>query len=220
MVDIILTVLLVLAIVILLIIVALYVVPFTFTLIAERAACTNLVVALAYWGIFGAKVYLLSDGPRAVDIRLARYTITRKRLEETPEEKEEKERKKREKPERELGVKDYLNAFTELWPHLREMLKAFLRSFTIAKISGNVVLGLPDPTATGTLYGYVTAFRYAIWPVSTVDFSMIPVFNRVVFEGRMLVEVRIERPLTIMIPAVVALTKKPVRDQLRLLAGR
>jgi hypothetical protein len=207
----------IIAVIILILLAALYFLPITIGMYADKTGESFLMTMLASWAIFGVKVYAVG-APRSMDVLVLGFPVMRRDLTQQPEEKEVKPEKEEEKKER-PGISTYLDAATELWPYLMRVISAFLRSLSLKKLYGAITLGLSDPSQTGMLYGYFNAFRYSIWALEPVDFLMTPVFNREIFEGQMEMEIRINRPLLILLPMVSALAKRPVRQKLRQIAG-
>lgn len=211
-------ILLAVAVVLLAILLALYLVPVTIEAAADCTRECARTTATVAWGIVGARVRI-ADGLQVLEILLVGRPVVTRDLADlakpapSPEEREEERRPA-------LSAGDYLGAAGDLWPHLKEVLRAFLRSLYLERLRGRITLGLESPADTGTVYGWCTAVRYALWPAEAIDFLMIPIFDREVFEGAFLLRLQIRRPLLIIIAVVRALLQKPVRERLRQVSGR
>ncbi|MDN7024795.1 DUF2953 domain-containing protein [Methanoculleus sp. FWC-SCC1] len=211
-----LVILLIVALLILGFIVALYLVPVATTIAIEKTGEVLLLLGTVVWGIFGVRFRVL-DEERTVEVLLAGRAVLKRDLAAIAEEEKPEEVPKERPP---LRIGEYVGAGTDLWPYIRRVIDAFLRSLSLKRCIGEVTLGLASPAATGRIYGYMTALRYALWPVERIDLVMHPVFGDEILEGKVDVQVNIERPLTILIPIVAALMHKTVRDRLRVLSGR
>ncbi len=213
--DLLLSILLIIAAVILLIILVLHLVPVDATLAAEVSKDTALMTASAVWGIVGARIYV-GDGARRMDVLLAGHPVMKRDLGGVLEKKPEEEEERRPGS----GIREYVDAVGDIWPHIGQVLRALLRSLSLQELTGEVTLGLESPAATGILFGYCSALRYSLWAVEPIDFRMTPVFDRRVLEGRLTVRVRIRRLLLIVVPVIAALMKRPVRERLRQISRR
>ena len=210
-------ILLIIAAIILALLLALYLVPVTVETVAgctrESAAAT----AVVAWGILGARVRV-TDGMGVLEVLIAGRPVMTRDLAEIAAAPPPEEKKEERKPP--LPVKEYLSAAVDLWPHLRKVVAATLRSLYLETLRGDITLGLENPADTGMIYGYCTALRYALWPAEAVDFVMTPVFDHEVFEGTFTLRMQVRRPLLIIIPVASALLQKPVRQRLRQVSGR
>jgi len=216
--EILIAILVIIAVIILIVLAALYFVPVAIGMYANKTGESFLMTLLASWAIFGVRVYAVG-APRSMDILLFGYPVMRRDLTGEPGEETEKPETKGEEKKERPELSTYLDAATELWPYLMRVINAFLRSLSLKRLYGAITLGLSNPADTGMLYGYYNAFRYSIWALEPVDFLMTPIFNREVFEGQMEMEIRINRPLLILLPIISALTKRPVRQKLRQISG-
>ncbi len=195
---------------------ALYLIPIVLTFVAEKTGEILLLLGVVTWGILGVRLRILGDD-RKIEVLLAGRAVLKRDLVAIAEgEKPEKPAERRPR----LGIGEYISAGTDLWPYVRRVLDAFLRSLSLERCIGEVTLGLASPAATGRVYGYMTALRYALWPAERIDLIMHPVFGDEILEGKVDVKVNIERPLTIIIPIIAALMHRTVRDRLKMLSGR
>lgn len=210
-------ILLIIAAIILALLLALYLVP---VIIETVAGCTResaAATAVVAWGILGARVRV-ADGVGVLEVLIAGRPVMTRDLAEIAAAQPPEEKKEERKPP--LPVREYLSAAVDLWPHLRKVVAATLRSLYLETLRGDVTLGLENPADTGVVYGYCTALRYALWPAEAVDFVMTPVFDHEVFEGSFTLRMQVRRPLLIIIPVASALLQKPVRQRLRQVSGR
>ncbi|GLI47528.1 DUF2953 domain-containing protein [Methanoculleus bourgensis] len=210
-------ILLIIAAIILALLLALYLVPVIIETVAgctRESAAATVVVA---WGILGARVRV-ADGVGVLEVLIVGRPVMTRDLAEIAAAQPPEEKKEERKPP--LPMREYLSAAVDLWPHLRKIIAATLRSLYLETLRGDVTLGLENPADTGVVYGYCTALRYALWPAEAVDFVMTPVFDHEVFEGSFTLRMQVRRPLLIIIPVASALLQKPVRQRLRQVSGR
>lgn len=195
---------------------ALYFIPIAIAFVAEKTGEIVLLLGTVVWGILGIRLRVLGDD-RTVEVLLAGRAVLKRDLAAiTREEKPEKPPEPRPRPD----IGEYVSAGSDLWPHIRHVLDTFLRSLSFEQCIGEITLGLASPAATGRIYGYMTALRYALWPAERIDLIMHPVFGDEILEGCLDVKVHIERPLLILLSIIAALLHKTVRDRLKMLSGR
>lgn len=212
-----LAILLIVALLVLGFITALYLIPIETTIALEKTGDILLLLGTVVWGILGVRFRVL-DEERTVEVLLAGRAVLKRDLAAIAKEEEKPEEAPEERPR--PGIGEYVSAGTDLWPYIHRVLDAFLRSLSLERCIGEVTLGLASPAATGRIYGYMTALRYALWPVEQVDLIMHPVFGDEILEGKVDVQVNIERPLTILMPIIAALMHGTVRNRLKMLSGR
>ncbi len=210
-------ILLIIVVVILALLLALYLIPVTIEAVVGCSRESASATAIVAWGILGARARITDDVWVLELLLIDRPVMTRDLAEIITAPPAEGKRDER-RPS--LPVEEYLDAAADLWPHLRKVIAATLRSLYLEVLHGEVTLGLESPASTGTIYGYCTALRYAIWPVEAVDLVITPVFDHEVFEGSFTLRMQIRRPLLIIIPAASALLQKPVRQRLQQISGR
>ena len=208
------TLLLIILVLALALLLALYLIPVTLDAVGHcKRECVSATVTVA-WGIFGARARA-TGGEGVLEFLIAgRPVMTRDLAEVAGPPREEEE----EKPS--LPVKEYINAATDLWPHIRKIIAVTYRSLYLEMLRGDVTLGLDNPADTGMIYGYCTALRYALWPAEAIDLVMTPVFDRRIFEGSLTLRMQVRRPLLIIVAVARALLQKPVRQRLRQVSGR
>ncbi|RXE56869.1 hypothetical protein ABH15_01565 [Methanoculleus taiwanensis] len=195
---------------------ALYFIPIAIAFVAEKTGEIVLLLGTVVWGILGIRLRILGED-QTVEVLLAGRAVLKRDLAAiTREEKPEKPPKPRPRP----GIGEYVSAGSDLWPYIRRVLDTFLRSLSLERCIGEVTLGLASPAATGRIYGYMTALRYALWPMERIDLIMHPVFGDEILEGKADVKVHIKRPLLILLSIIAALMHKTVRDRLKMLSGR
>lgn len=209
-------ILLVIAAIVLALLISLYLVPVRVEVVTECMRERISGVAAVVWGPFKARVRVADDLGALEVLFFGRPVMTRD-LEEVIAASLDEEREE-EAPS--LSASDYIDATIDLWPHLREIMAATVRSLHLEVLRGEVTLGLESPAATGEIYGYCTALRHVLWPAESIDFVMNPVFDDEIFEGSFTLDVQIRRPLLIIIPVVSALLQKPVRQRIRQISGR
>ncbi len=213
--QILLTILLIVLLLVLGILLALYLVPVVLTLTAEKTRPVTRLVASVSWGIVGVR-FRMQDAERKLDIMLAGRAVIRRDL--AAEEEEKPEKIEEERPA--VGVREYIRTGRDLWPDIRRVLDAVLRSLRLERCVGEITLGLASPADTGKIYGYATALRYALWPAERIDLILHPAFCEEVLEGKLDLQIAVRHPLMILVPIVSMLLKKPVRERLKIVSGR
>ncbi len=212
-------ILLAIVVILLAVLLALYLIPVTISTVATCSQESLRGTATTAWGIVGVRVRADEEMQVLEVLLLGRPVMTRdirEMMREGPE-KEEGEAKARRSV---IPAGEYIDAAHDLWPHIKRIFTAFLRSLYLETLHGYVTLGLASPASTGAIYGYCTAARYALWPAEAIDFVMTPVFDREIFSGTFELKIQIRHPLLIIIPVVQALLHKPVRQRLRKISGR
>jgi hypothetical protein len=212
-------ILLAVVIVLLLLLLALYLVPVTVEAASDCTQESARATATVAWGIVGARVRV-GDGRQVIEVLLVGRPVVTRDIEELTKPAPPEEKAEEKEPRPAISAGELLGAARDLLPHAREVLAAFLRSLYLERLRGRITLGLESPADTGIVYGWCTAVRYALWPAEAVDFVMIPIFGREIFEGAFLLRFQIRRPLLIIVPVVRALFHKPVRQRLRQFSGR
>ena len=96
---------------------------------------------------------------------------------------------------------------------LTSLAGTFLRHTSFRELRGRLKIGFPDPALTGMLYGWYWAIRPSL-AGSRVSLDMTPVFDRQVLEGEIMAEVRIDRPLLLLLAVAGLLLDRDVRDAL------
>ena len=212
-------ILLAVVIVLLLLLLALYLVPVTVEAASDCTQESARATATVAWGIVGARVRV-GDGRQVIEVLLVGRPVVTRDIEELTKPAPPEEKAEEKEPRPAISAGELLGAARDLLPPAREVLAAFLRSLYLERLRGRITLGLESPADTGIVYGWCTAVRYALWPAEAVDFVMIPIFGREIFEGAFLLRFQIRRPLLIIVPVVRALFHKPVRQRLRQFSGR
>lgn len=187
-------ILLVLAALLLLLIVALYVIPARITG-SFRAAGGEILfsAALSWCGI--SLVFSREHRELFLTVRWLRWDVVKRPLRrEEPRPGSGKE----EKPSR--GWRPSL-------PEIFRLIRAIAGSLSFARFRGQVLLGFASPAATGRLYGYWSALRFAVPEDDRISFTLTPVFDREVLEGEGELELLLHRPLTLILQAFAILMR-------------
>jgi hypothetical protein len=132
---------------------------------------------------------------------------------------EEKEEKEDEEEERRLRIDAFMEILSEL-PNLCEpihrLLNGLMDSLHLTRASAEVTVGLMDPWQTGMLMGAVYAGLGVLSPWSnTLDLQVYPVFDEVLLEGHVLVDLRI-RLLWLVYPALRLFLNRSTRRMMRI----
>ncbi|HDR73498.1 MAG TPA: DUF2953 domain-containing protein [Methanoculleus sp.] len=120
------------------------------------------------------------------------------------------EEKKRALPTEMLGT------FVRAWPYLKRPIVTALRSLRVEYLASDARLGFGNPAVTGEVYGWYWALKGILWPLENVRLNMEPAFSERVIEGDASLCIAIQHPLRIMLAGAWALTRKPVRDLIRM----
>lgn len=137
--------------------------------------------------------------------------------EEKEEEKDEKEDKKKDAEKDKKSKFDLdrilkiLKLLKESWPHIHRLMVTVFQSFTLEKFSLNLTMGLESPADTAMFTGYIWAFTNPLSALTPINVLVIPEFNRRVLDGDLDVDVKLKL-IRIVVEAIKALTKKPVRQ--------
>ncbi len=137
-------------------------------------------------------------------IRLIKRTI--------PEEKK-KEKKEEEEKKRKFSIDDIftvLKNFMAAFEHLIPILRAFIESIKLEKLSLSLNLGFTSPVSTALISGYFWSISSILNLIPTVNLSMTPDFQKSKVDGSF--EFELKLTLYLIVAALLkAFTKKPVR---------
>jgi hypothetical protein len=153
--------------------------------------------ALSWCGI--SLVFLLEHREPVLTVRWLHWEVVRKSLKE---EEPRPESAGEEKPSR--GWRPSL-------PEVLRLIGAVAGSLSFSRFRGQLLLGLASPAATGRLYGYWTAFRYAIPHDDRISFTLIPAFDRQVLEGEGELVLLLHRPLRLILETLAVLVGPRIR---------
>jgi hypothetical protein len=137
--------------------------------------------------------------------------------EEKEEEKEKEKEEEKEEEKKKFDLQKILrifNLFFESWPHLLNILKAFIKSLSLEKLSVHMTLGFESPADTAMITGYLWSFTYPISALTSIEASVTPDFNNRVLDGDLEMIVKLKL-LWIAVEGIRAITKKPVRKLLQ-----
>ena len=186
-------VLLILAVLLVLLVIALYIIPARITGFFRAAGGDILISAALSWcGI--SLVFSLEHREPVLTVRLLRWDVVKRPLEREHRRPDEG----KEKPSR--GWRPSL-------PEVLRLIGAVAGSLSFSRFRGQLLLGLASPAATGRLYGYWTAFRYAVPADDRISFALTPVFDREVLEGEGELVILLRRPLRIILQAFTILVR-------------
>jgi hypothetical protein len=188
--------LLILAALLLLIIVALYVIPARITGFFRAAGGEILASAALSWcGI--SLVFSLEHREPVLTVRWLRWDVMRRSL-------RGEERRPGETPSR--GWRPSL-------PDMLRLIGEVAGSLSFSRFRGQLLLGLAGPAATGRLYGYWTALRYAVPADDRISFTLTPVFDREILEGEGELVLLLHRPLRIILEMLGVLARARRRGE-------
>lgn len=171
---------------ILLLAIALYVIPARATG-SFRATGGGILASAALSWCGTALVFSLENREVFLTVRWLRWDVVRRSL-----------REKEPGPEKEPA-----RGWRPSLPEVLRLIRATAGSLSFSRFRGHLLLGLASPAATGTLYGYWTAFRYAVPRDDRISFALTPVFDRQVLEGEGELVLLLHHPLVILLQAIV-----------------
>ncbi|HHT18673.1 MAG: DUF2953 domain-containing protein [Euryarchaeota archaeon] len=137
------------------------------------------------------------------------------------EEKEETEKKKKKDEEDKFDldrILKILKLFLEAWPHIYQLMLTIYRSFIIEKIFLDLTMGLESPADTALFTGYIWAFTYPLNALTRINTIITPDFDRRILDGNLELDVKLKLG-GVVIEAIRAYTKKPVRELIHELRG-
>jgi len=135
--------------------------------------------------------------------------FSRKIPEDKTDEKEEKEEKAEKKDKFSLErILKILKLFKESLPYIYGLMTSIYNAVTIEKFSVN------SPADTALFTGYIWSFTYPLNALTRIDVNINPDFQRRVLDGNFQMDVNI-RLIGIVVEAIKAYTKKPVRELIK-----
>jgi len=141
--------------------------------------------------------------------------FSRKIPEDKTYEKEEKEEKAEKKDKFSLErILKILKLFKESLPYIYGLMTSIYNAVTIEKFSVNMNLGMDSRADTALFTGYIWSFTYALNALTRIDVNINPDFQRRVLDGNFQMDVNI-RLIGIVVEAIKAYTKKPVRELIK-----
>ncbi len=126
----------------------------------------------------------------------------------------EEEKEKKEKKERKFSfdkVFDVLRKFIAAFDYLTPILRAFIQSLDLEKLSLNLNIGFTSPVTTALISGYFWSISSILNLIPTVNLSMTPDFQKSKVDGSFEFELKLI-PYRIVAALLKAYTKKPVRE--------
>ena len=126
---------------------------------------------------------------------------------------EEKKKKERERFDWKK-IPEMISLLKESFPHLKNVLNAFIRSISIKRLSCNVTMGLDSPVDTALVSGYLWSLASLVNMLPKVNLSINPDFQEKKLDGSIMVELKV-RLLRIVAALIKAFTKKPLRKLFR-----
>ncbi len=126
----------------------------------------------------------------------------------------EKKKKEKEKKERKFSVDDVLTVlqkFMAAFEYLTPILRAFIQSLKLEKLSLNLNLGFTSPVTTALASGYFWSISAILNIKPSINLSITPDFQKTKFDGSFEFELKLTL-YRIVKALVTAFTKKPVRE--------
>ena len=112
------------------------------------------------------------------------------------------------------GIGETIRFILQVWPGIRRVLSAFVRSLSLTRVNCKVSFGTQNAATTGRIFGYCAAILPAQFLSERVSVEVTPVFDREILEGCMSASFRINHVLLICIPVVQLLLGRKNRDAL------
>ncbi len=141
--------------------------------------------------------------------------FSRKIPEDKTDEKEEKEEKAEKKDKFSLErILKILKLFKESLPYIYGLMTSIYNAVTIEKFSVNMNLGMESPADTALFTGYIWSFTYPLNALTQIDVNINPDFQQRVLDGDFQMDVNL-RLIGIVVEAIRAYTKKPVRELIK-----
>jgi len=141
--------------------------------------------------------------------------FSRKIPEDKTYEKEEKEEKAEKKDKFSLErLLKILKLFKESLPYIYGLVTSIYNAVTIEKFSVNMNLGMESPADTALFTGYIWSFTYPLNALTQIDVNINPDFQQRVLDGDFQMDVNL-RLIGIVVEAIRAYTKKPVRELIK-----
>lgn len=113
-----------------------------------------------------------------------------------------------------LDLKVIVIRLIRLWPDIRAVIPALMRSLVLRRFECEIVYGTTDAALTGRIFGYCSALLPAQFLAENIFIDFIPVFGRNCLNGRLMVSVRVERLLFVLIPVLKLIMNQEMRGVL------
>jgi hypothetical protein len=110
-----------------------------------------------------------------------------------------------------LDLKAIVMLFIRLWPDIRAVITALVRSLVLRRFECEIVYGTTDAALTGRIFGYCSALLPAQFFAEDTFIDIIPVFGKNLLNGRISISIRVERLLFVLIPVLKLITNQEMR---------
>lgn len=158
------------------------------------------------WGAFGVRI-VLSKEFEGLLVLVGGKAILRRRSRSRKTEK----KKKRQRPSP-TKVLQIISRQGEIRRRGTDLLRSGLRSVKLERMKVKLILGLPDPSDTGILYGYYQCARAILSSrIDTRGIELEPVFDRETFELEADIALRVRIP-RLVFPSLKFFLGKSVRQ--------
>jgi hypothetical protein len=194
------------------VILALYQIPLDIRFVFEHYGQIVNVSAGIAWGIFGISARYQGDEP-LLGVTLAGRTVYQKPIREAPfisimPSGSEKIPKK----ETELSFAQISGKLLALLPYLKKIVRTSLRACSVRRLDCDLVIGLSGAAETGKFFGAWSAVRPVLLIFPAISISVLPVFDRAVFEGRCDFRVQVRHPADILVHLIRLIISSDVRS--------
>jgi hypothetical protein len=106
------------------------------------------------------------------------------------------------------------------WPGILRMLRAVRRQTYLRHLSCDLVFGTGSPAITGMVFGIFSAVRPLLMVSDRVSISLEPVFDQEMLEGKSQIDLRLNRPLIVLVLLVRLFLSPSMRHALKLTPPR
>ena len=188
-----------------------YLIPLDVRIIFEHYGQIMNISVVITWGIFGVSARYQGDEP-LFGVTLAGRAVFEKPVRKAPfvsvmPSGPEKVREK----ETGLSFKLISGRLPAIVPYLKKIVRTSLRACSVRKLDCDLVIGLSGAAETGKFFGAWSAVRPFLLFVPAVSISVLPVFDRAIFEGRCDLRMKVRRPADILVHIIRLLTSPEMR---------
>jgi hypothetical protein len=109
-----------------------------------------------------------------------------------------------------------INGIMDAWPGVLRILTALRRQTHLRHLSCDLVFGTGNPATTGMVFGIFSAVRPMLMVSDRVSISLEPVFDQEILEGKAQIDLRLDRPLIILVLLVRLFLSRSTRHAVKL----
>jgi hypothetical protein len=193
------------------VVLVLYLIPLDIRFKIEHYGQITHISGLTAWGIFGVSARYQGAEP-LIGVTLAGRTVFEKPILKAPSVSVIPSGPE-EFPEKTAGLsfEKISGGLPETLPYLKKIIRASIRACSVKKLDCDLVIGLSGAAETGKFFGAWSAVRPLLLFFPVVSISVLPVFDRTVFEGRCELRMQVRRPADILVHVIRLMTSAGVR---------